>query len=56
MENLKEFIEREESELISSNKDYTLHVSKYFNNVLKSCAQDTEFPLEDKNAAICALE
>ena len=42
-------MERDTSDVARENKDYTFHVQSKLEDVFQTCAQDTEFPLEDKD-------
>ena len=47
MENLREFMQRDQDEVAAEQKEFTLHVRSQLNRVYESCAADTEQPLDD---------
>ena len=49
MENFKQFMEKDTSDLASEHKTYTFYAQAKLADVMESCAKDTDFPLEEKN-------
>ena len=49
MENMKEFLSQDFSEHEAANNDFTSHVQVHLNRTLNRCAEDTQFPLEERD-------